>query len=163
MGVVMSRCDGKCSIPSVEIGQVWGYCRDNLRGTTPLAQAQIEHLQRDYLQPSKAHIKRLTKRRPLTLLKRPTPPPPTTGDPDLRGHNYAHALGQQSRLRNMRAAYATHAGEALLAPPKPPQPIAFDYTRNATVPPNRENWDHSHWVEESNRLAREHEQAVRRG
>ena len=158
----MSRCDGKCSIPSVEIGQVWSYCRDNLRGTTPLAQEQIDCLKRDYLAPSKAHIKRLHKKRPLVLLRPRPQPRNAVGDADIRGHNHAHGLGQASRLRNLRAAYGTAAGEALTAPPKPVTPIAFDYTRNATVPPKRDTFDHDYWVAEAARLEREHEAIMRR-
>jgi hypothetical protein len=153
----MSHCNGKCSIPSIEIGQVWGYCRDNLRGTTPLAQAQIECLQRDYLAPSKAHIKRLTRRRPLVLLKRPAPPPSPVGDPDYRGHNRAHSLGQQSKLRNLRAAYGD---PDILRKPKPLAPIAFDYTKNATVPKDSAVYDRAYYEAESERLARLTAQAI---
>lgn len=154
-------CRGKHSIPSPEIGQIWSYCRDNLRGTTPLAQEQIDCLTRDYLAPSKAHVKRLVKKRVLIRRVQPTQIQ-AVGDADVRGHNNAHALGEASRLRNIRAAYQTHAGEALTAPPKAPAPVKFDYTRNATVPP-RDIWDHEHWVAESERLSREIEQAKARG
>lgn len=146
---------GRRSIPSPEIGEIWGHCRDNLKGTTPLAQYQIECLQRDYLPPDKAHIKRLKKCRPLVLIARPKPAPTH----DIGDINHARRLGLKIQRMNKRIEYGTHDPMHLRAPAKPTPTTAFDYTRNATVPPDRDNWSHEHWVAESERLSREMEQA----
>jgi hypothetical protein len=125
----MADCHGKCSIPSVEIGQVWSYCRDNLKGTTPLAQEQILHLQRDYLAPSKAHIKRLTRKRVLIRRASPNVPEPSR---KVAHHNEARRLGERVKLMTLRSAYGQTSH--LDAPPAKRAPVEFDYTRNATVP-----------------------------
>lgn len=140
------------SIPSVEIGEVWGYCRDHLRGTTPLAQEQIDCLQRDYLAPSKAHLKRLKKMRPLVL----KPRPPIWGDASGRlafGDAYHNSL--EVKRMAMRAAH----DRPLLPPTRKPEPVKYDFTRNATVPKSDEVFDHAYYVVEEARLAREFEQA----
>src|SRR6476469_619590 len=91
------------SIPSVEIGEVWDYCRDNLRGTTPLSQWQIVCLQRDYLAPSKAHLKRLTRPRPMVLKARPKAWKPA--DPDVRGFNDAKRTSREVVRMAARVAH----------------------------------------------------------
>lgn len=143
------HCNGKCSIPSLEIGEIWGHCRDHLKGTTPLAQAQIECLQRDYLAPSKAHIKRITRVRKRVLRARPAPTPSRVVD----HHNEAKRLGERVKLISRRIEYG--ATSHLDAPPTKRAPVAFDYTRNATVPKVTETRDFAYYAAESARLERE--------
>jgi hypothetical protein len=119
-----------------------------LKGTTPLAQAQIEHLQRDYLAPSKAHIKRIVKKR--RLINRACPEPESSRD--VNAFNQAKRLGERIKLMTLRNAYGetTH----LDAPPKRLPAIEFDYTRNATPPPRVEIGTHEDFVEIADEHAR---------
>lgn len=140
------------SIPSVEIGQVWSYTRDCLRGTTPLAQYQIECLQRDYLPPSKAHLKRLAKARPFVLKARPAK---SIDQSPRRAFVDAHHTSLEVQRMANRAAH----GLNLLSPPKAPAPVRVDFTQNATVPKADDDWSVEAIDARIAKLAREAEQA----
>ena len=137
------------SIPSIEIGQVWSFCRDNLRGTTPLAQAQIECLQRDYVAPSKAHIKRLKKVRPLVLKAKPRAW--SVPSPDVVSFNDAKRISREVVRMASRVAHNLPPIQA----PKPVEQVRFDYTRNASVPKSDDDWNPDVIQAKIDKLARE--------
>lgn len=60
-----------------QFGENFAYVRDNYKGVSESDARELFHIcQVEYLPPSKAHIKRLKRRRPLVLKSRPTPPKP---------------------------------------------------------------------------------------
>jgi hypothetical protein len=123
--------------------------RDCAKGTTPLAQQALDELRRDFLPPSKAHIKRLSRCRPLVLRARPAPEPSR----DVNHFNHAYALGQEVKLLNARAASGVPLDCVRIHEDRRP-----DYTRNATIPPKTTVGTHDDYVAEAERQARLFEQ-----
>lgn len=81
---------------------VWPFLRDHARPTTPYAAEQLAKC-RTYAPPSKAHIKRLKRERPLVLkVQKPQPKPPCAARLDT---NMLIRLRDQSRSLVMKDKY----------------------------------------------------------
>ena len=131
---------------------VWPYMRDNAKGTTPHAQEVLDDIFRDYLPPSPKHLKTLGRQRPLVLIARP-PAPPTR---NVQHHNAAYAMGQKTR----RLLALNASGVKLNQPPRVLPPVAFDFTKAATVPKSDAVGSYDDYQQQAEKLKREFDAAV---
>jgi hypothetical protein len=88
-------------ISPVRVYSVWPWMRDHARPTTPYAREQLEKC-RTYEAPSKAHIKRIKRDRPMVLRARKTVP--CDAAPRLL-HNDLMAIARETRAILKREEY----------------------------------------------------------
>lgn len=142
-------------IVPVHVEEVWPYMRDHAIPTTPYAREQLEKC-RTYEAPSKAHIKRLKRDRPLVLrprLRAPLDPAPRLYGSTLM--SYASASKSIVRKDAVRTLYPK------TFKPEPPAGLRAAWLTPPSPQKQDDDWDLDVINARLDRLSAEFEQAKR--